>query len=84
MTERGLAAVVEEELRLVEILALTRSEVQSAQGHLGNLMSRHHARLSGFVAHLADDAVGIAHSDVKEGTLARSLIMCHGTLGHMS
>ena len=47
-------------------------------------MSRYHARLSGLVAHLADDAVGIAYSDVKEGALASGLIMCHGTLGHMS
>ena len=84
MTERGLAAVVEEKLSLVEILAIARSKIEAAQCHLGNLMPRHHARLSGFVAHLADDAVGIAHSDVKEGTLARSLIVCHGTLGHMS
>ena len=79
-----LATVVEEELRLIEILALASDEIEFAKCHLGDLMSRHHAGLSRFGSHLTDDTVGVAYGDVKEVAASRGLIVCDGSLYHMS
>ena len=79
-----LSPIVEEELRLIQVFPVSRYEVQPAQSHLRNLVSRHHACLSWLVSNLLDHAVGISDGDVQELPAARSLIVGHGTLDHVS
>ena len=80
----GVATLVEEELRLLEILGLTRHKVKFCQSHLGNLMTGHTHLLIGTFANLAANAVGVGTRDVEERGLARGLIVGDGTLDHMT
>ena len=80
----GVAAFVQEELGLVQILLVARHQVELGQCHFGNLVSRHAHHLSFAFANLAAHAVGIADGDVQEVALARSLVVRNGTLYHVS
>ena len=80
----GAASPVEEIFGLVEILLLAGHEVKAAKGHLGDLMAGNPVHLAGTKADLADHAVGVLDGDVQEITLARGLIMRHGSLDHVT
>ena len=84
MHDGGLAAIVEEELCLVEVFLVASDEIELGKSHLGNLVTRHHTSLSGIGSHLAADTVGIADGDVEELTAARGLIVGDGTLYHVT
>ena len=64
--ELRLSAIVEQELRLVQVFLLAREHIQFAQSHLCNLVSRHHASLSSLRSHLAAYAVGISACNVEK------------------
>ena len=79
----GLAAVVEEELGLVEIAAVAGEHIESRQRHLGYLMSGHHAGLSGVGAHFLYHALSIALGDVEELVRPCGLVVCAGGVDHV-
>ncbi len=80
----SLSTIVEEEFSLFEIFLVACSEIELAERHLCNLMSRNHTSLSWIRTYLANHAVGIADSDVEELAAACSLPVSHGTLNHVS
>ena len=82
--DRCLATIVEEELCLFEIFLVACSEIELAERHFGNLMSRYHASLSWVGTNLANHAVGIADSDVEELAATCSLPVSHGTFYHVT
>ena len=82
--DRCLATIVEEELSLFEIFLVACSEIELAECHFGNLMSRYHASLSWVRTNLANHAVGIADSDVEELAATSSLPVSHGTFYHVT
>ena len=82
--DRCLATIVEEELSLFEIFLVACSEIELAECHFGNLMSRYHTSLSWVRTYFANHAVGIADSDVEELAATCSLPMSHGTLHHVT
>ena len=82
--DRCLATIVEEELCLFEIFLVACSEIELAECHFGNLMSRYHASLSWVRTNLANHAVGIADSDVEELAATCSLPVSHGTFYHVT
>ena len=81
---RSMAALVKEELRLVQVLAVARHDIEFGQGHFGYLMAGHTYQLpllrTDFTAH----AVGITDGYVKEITFARGLVMSDGTFHHVA
>ena len=79
-----LATIVEQELSLIQVFLLTRQDIETSQCHLGNLMTRNHECLSVFVAHLANNTVGIALGDVQKLLRTRSLIMGTGGIHHVT
>ena len=79
-----LSALVQEELRLVQVLLLARGEVQLREGHLGDLVAGDDAGLAGAGAHFTDHAVRVADGDVQEVALAGGLPVRHGRLHHMA
>ena len=82
--DRCLATIVEEELSLFEIFLVAGSEIELAERHFGNLMSRYHASLSWVRTYFANHAVGIADSDVEELAATCSLPVSHGTFYHVT
>lgn len=82
--DRCLATIVEEELCLIEIFLVACSEIELAECHFGNLMSRYHASLSWVRTNLANHAVGIADSDVEELAATCSLPVSYGTFYHVT
>ena len=80
----GLAAVVEEELGLVEVFLLARGQVELAQGHFRNLVAGHHARLPRARANLFHDAVGISYGNVQKLAAACGLPVGYGSLDHVA
>ena len=81
--ETRLAAVVQQELGFIEVFLLARGQVQTAECHLRNLVSRYYACLSGIGAHLTAHTVRIAYGDVQELARPRGLPVCHSTLHHV-
>ena len=79
-----LSTIVKEELSLVEIFLVACSEIEFAESHFGNLMSRYHASLSWVRTYLANHAVGITNGNVKELAAAGGLPMSHGTFYHVT
>ena len=79
-----MAALVEEELRLVQVLAVARHDIEFGQGHFGYLMAGHTYQLpllrTDFTAH----AVGITDGNIQKVPFSRSLIMCNRTFYHVS
>ena len=82
--DRCLSTVVEEELSLFEIFLVACSEIELAERHFGNLMSRYHASLSWVRTYLLNHAVGIADGDIEELAATCSLPVSHGTLHHVT
>ena len=82
--DRCLSTIVEEELSLFEIFLVACSEIELAECHFGNLMSRYHASLSWVRTYLANYTVGIADSDVEELAATSSLPVSHGTFYHVT
>ena len=80
----SLSTIVEEELCLFEIFLVACSEIEFAESHFGNLMSRYHASLSRVRTNLANHAVGIADSDVEELAATCSLPVSYGTFYHVT
>ena len=73
------AALVEEELRLVQVLAVARHDIEFGQGHFGYLMTGYTNLLPFPRADFTAHAVGITDGYVKEITFARGLVMSNGT-----
>ena len=75
-----MAALVEEELRLVQVLAVARHDIEFGQGHFGYLMAGHTYQLpllrTDFTAH----AVGITDGNIQKVPFSRGLVMRDGTL----
>ena len=84
MRDGGLAAIVEEELGLVEIFLVAGDEVELGECHLGNLVTGYHTGLSRVRANLTADTVGIADGDVEELAAARGLIVGDSTFHHVT
>ena len=84
MRDGGLAAIVEEELGLVEIFLVASNKIQFGKCHLGNLVTRYHTGLSWVRANLTADTVGITDGDVEELTAACGLIVGDSTFHHVA
>ncbi len=84
VTTTRLAAVVQQELRLVKIFLLSCQHIQASQRHLRDLMTRYHTSLSLFSAHLTDDTVSITLGDIQEFFAPCRLIVGTGGIHHVT
>ena len=84
VSPRSVAALVEEELRLVQILAVARHNIEFGQGHFGNLMAGHKNLLPFPRADFTTHAVGITDGNIQKVPFSRGLVMRDGTLHHVT
>ena len=80
----GAAALVEEELGLVEVFLVACNQIEFSQCHLGNLMTGHTLQLIFIRTNGFADAIGITDGDVEEIALACGLIVGDGALDHVT
>ena len=81
---RSVAALVEEELRLVQILLVARHDIEFGQGHFGYLMAGHKNLLPFPRADFTTHAVGITDGNIQKVPFSRGLVMRDGTLHHVA
>ena len=79
-----LTTIVKEELRLVKVFLFASGQIEAAQRHLSNLVSRHHAGLTWVRSHLTTHHIGIATGNIEEFGAACSLPMGYGAFNHVS
>ena len=81
---RSVAALVEEELRLVQILLVARHDIEFGQGHFGYLMAGHTYQLPFPRTNFTTHAVGITDGNIQKVPFPRGLVMRNGTLHHVA
>ena len=79
-----LSTIVKQELRFFQIFLVTCCQIESCQGHLGNLVARNYTRLTGIRSYLLANQVGKPDGNIQEFTTACSLIMSYGPFYHVS
>ena len=81
---RSMAALVKEELRLVQVLAVARHDIEFGQGHFGYLMAGHTYQLPLLRTDFTTHAVGITDGNIQKVPFSRGLVMRNGTLHHVT